>query len=322
MPRRTGNEETMQQDTRDTARQAAGAEWLDAVAEPAIPVLASPSWRGVDGDLWRLRKPDGATCLAKVMDADTAEFSDCGTAIAAARQASDAGLGPRVLSADPAGRVLVMEELCAEAGWTTGTLDRMADRDTRLAVLAARKAFQRTAPLGRKADVFGQADALLEKCRTAGAPLPQDVAWMATGIHEARDALRASGVDHVPAHGDGNVSNVLISGGGEIRLVDWDMAGDMDPYQDLGSFLAEAHDCESDAVESFEAFHGSYDRALFNRSWLYGIADDFRWGLIGALLAGTSRRETYEFLKFGDWRFLRARMGIRDPRFSEKLGRV
>ena len=100
------------------------------------------------------------------------------------------------------------------------------------------------------------------------------------------------------------------------------MAGDMDPMLDAGAFLVEAHDSESDAAELFEAFHGRFERALFNRAWLYGAADDLRWGLIGALLAGTSRRETYEFLKFGDWRFLRARMAIRDPSFSEKLGRL
>jgi thiamine kinase-like enzyme len=148
------------------------------------------------------------------------------------------------------------------------------------------------------------------------------VNWLASSVNEVGDAIRASGIDHAPAHGDGNVSNLMLSEKGEIRLIDWDMAGDMDPLLDVGAFLVEAHDSESDAAECFEAYNGRFDRALFNRAWLYGVADDFRWGLIGALLAGTSRRETYEFLKFGDWRFLRARMAIRDPRFSEKLGRL
>lgn len=306
----------------DIARTIAGQGWAEAAAEPAIPVLASPSWRGVDGTLLRLRKASGETCLAKVMDEDTHSYSGIATTFRAAQQASAAGLGPRVSAADVAARTLVMEDLSAEAGWTTGTLDRLADRATRHAVIAAKKAFHRTAPLGRAVNVFDHVDDLLAKCQAAAAPLPEDIAWLVTNVHEARDAIRATGVDKVPAHGDGNISNVMIGSDGSIRLVDWDLAGDMDPFEDLGSFLLEAHDSESDAVESFEVFHGSYDRALFNRAWLYGIADDLRWGLIGALLAGTSRRVTYEFLKFGDWRFLRARMGFRDPRFSEKLGRV
>lgn len=312
----------MLHETREIARRAAGPDWHDAAVEPAIPVLASPSWRGVDADLWRLRKPDGATCFAKVMDADTDQFSDLETAFTAARQAAEAGIGPKVLAADTPARTLVMEDLAAGAGWSTGTLDKVLDRATRLRILEIRKAFHRTRPLGRQADVFAQIGGLLEKCRAADAPLPEDVDWLATNVNEARNAIRASGVDYRPAHGDGNISNLMLSEHGEVRLVDWDMAGDMDPLQDVGSFLVEAHDSESEAAECFEAFNGRFDRALFNRAWLYGTADDFRWGLIGALLAGTSRRETYEFLKFGDWRFLRARMAIRDPRFSEKLGKV
>ncbi len=306
----------------DIARRTAGPGWADAAAEPAIPVLASPSWRGVDSTLLRLRKPSGETCLAKLMDEDAGSYSDTAKAFKAASQASAASIGPTVSAADLGTRTLVMEDLSPDAGWTTGTLDRYADRATRHAVIEAKKKFHRTAPLGRSTNVFDHVQELLAKCQAAKAPVPEDIAWLASSVGEARDAIRASGIDRVPAHGDGNVSNVMIAADGTVRLVDWDLAGDMDPYEDLGSFLLEAHDSESDAVESFEVFHGRYDRALFNRAWLYGIADDLRWGLIGALLAGTSRRVTYEFLKFGDWRFLRARMGLRDPRFSEKLGRV
>jgi hypothetical protein len=312
----------MPTETQEAARAAAGPAWRDATAEPALPVLASPSWRGVDADIWRLRRADGTTCIAKVMDPDTDGFSDIATAFAAARQAAEAGVGPRVLAADTASRTLVMEDLSADTGWSAGTLDKVLDQKQRLKVLEQRKAFQRTKPLGRKVDVFADVDRLLDRCRAAKAPLPEDAEWLAMNVREVRDAISASGIDHVPAHGDGNVSNLMFSGTGEVRLIDWDMAGDMDPLLDVGCFLVEAHDSESDAAECFEAFHGRFDRALFNRAWLYGVADDLRWGLIGALLAGTSRRETYEFLKFGDWRFLRARMAIRDPRFSEKLGRL
>lgn len=312
----------MSSDTLETARRAAGPEWKDAAAEPAIPVLASPSWRGVDADLWRLTRADGVSIIVKVMDADTGRFSDVATSFAAACQAAEGGIGPKVLAADVAARTLVMEDLSADRGWSAGTLDKVLDREVRLKVLETRKAFHRTKPLGRRLDLFAEIERLLGDCRSAKAPLPEDVDWLATSVKEAGDAIRASGIDHAPAHGDGNVSNLMFSDRGEIRLLDWDMAADMDPLLDAGAFLVEAHDSESDAAACFEAFNGRFDRALFNRAWLYGAADDFRWGLIGALLAGTSRRETYEFLKFGDWRFLRARMAIRDPRFSEKLGRL
>ena len=45
-------------------------------------------------------------------------------------------------------------------------------------------------------------------------------------------------------------------------------------------------------------------------------------GLIGALLAAKSARNTLEFYKFASWRFLRCRMAVREPRFGEVLRRI
>ena len=41
----------------------------DIVIDPAIPILASPSWRGVDGFPWRaIKKSNGESIFIKVMD--------------------------------------------------------------------------------------------------------------------------------------------------------------------------------------------------------------------------------------------------------------
>ena len=100
------------------------------------------------------------------------------------------------------------------------------------------------------------------------------------------------------------------------------MAANMDPFEDLGGFLVEAHAFDLEAQETFEMFHGHLDARLFNRARLYGVADDLRWGLIGAILAKTSARTDLEFLKYADWRFLRARFAMRDPRFEERVRKV
>ena len=110
------------------ASVAAVAGWngSEVAAEPAISVLASPSWRGVDGTPWRVRrKASGETLLIKVMDPDLAFYIDVPTAFLAARRASDLGIGPRLLAADEAAGVLVMEDL--DQGWRVGTLERMRD---------------------------------------------------------------------------------------------------------------------------------------------------------------------------------------------------
>ena len=289
--------------------------------EAATVVMASPSWRGVDGTPWRVRDAEtGESVIVKTMHEDSALYIDTACAFSAAQQAAQAGLGPRVVHTDLGAGVLVMEDL--DDGWRTGTLELLLDPEIRDGVIAARQAFHKGPALSRNVSVFHEIDRFDADARAAAAYLPADIDWLVENLRMAGDAIKASGVDPVPAHGDGNVSNMLVGPEKQIRLIDWDRAANMDPFEDVGSFLAEAYPFDMEAQAAFEVFHGRLDERLFNRARLYGLADDLRWGLIGALLAAKSPRTKVEFLKFADWRFLRCRMGLRDPRFAERLRRV
>ena len=289
--------------------------------EAATIVMASPSWRGVDGTPWRVRDADtGEGLIVKTMHDDSALYIDTACAFSAAREAAKSAIGPDVLHADPDAGVLVMEDL--NDGWRTGTLELLLDPAIRDRVIAARQAFHKGPKLARNATVFEEIERFLGDARAADAYLPADIDWLLENVRAAGEAIAASGIDLVPAHGDGNVSNMLVGPEKQIRLVDWDRAANMDAFEDFGSFLAEAYPFDAEAQEAFEVFHGRQDERLFNRARLYGLADDLRWGLIGALLAAKSPRTKVEFLKFADWRFLRCRMGLRDPRFAERLRRV
>jgi hypothetical protein len=307
----------------ETAVRVAGHGFAGGRAEPAIPILASPSWRGVDGAPWRVQSADGSqTAFVKIMHDDIAAHVDVPCAFEAARRAGEAGIGPRVTAISEAERAIAMADLSPASGWRTATLEVLLDEGIRERTVQARAAFHRGDPLPRDASVFDEIHELGRRARAADAPLPEDVVWLETNVAEAGEGIRASGVDLKPAHGDGNVSNLMVGPEGEIRLLDWDLAANRDPFEDIGSFLVEAHAFETEARSSFEMFYGRLDERLFNRAWLYGVADDLRWGLIGALMAATSPRDTLEFLKFANWRFLRCRVAARDPRFSEKLRRV
>ena len=84
----------------------------DIVIEPAIPILASPSWRGVDGFPWRAtRKGGGESIFIKAMDRDAELYIDVACAFEAAQRASDLGIGPKVLMTDSKAGLLVMEDL-------------------------------------------------------------------------------------------------------------------------------------------------------------------------------------------------------------------
>src|SRR5260370_41507385 len=88
----------------------------DIVIEPAIPILASPSWRGVDGFPWRaINKSNGESIFVKVMDRDAELYIDVPCAFQAAQRASDLGIGPKVVLADIQAGILILEDL--NPGW-------------------------------------------------------------------------------------------------------------------------------------------------------------------------------------------------------------
>jgi phosphotransferase family enzyme len=293
----------------------------DIGIEPAIPVLASPSWRGVDGFPWRAtRKSNGESLFIKAMDRDAALYVDIPCAFEAAQRASDLGIGPKVMLADVQAGILVMEDL--NHGWRVGTLERMLEPAIVDAVIAARRLFQAGKPLPKRKNVFDEIEDFYAAVVSAKAQVPVDVEWLVEELRFAATAFGRLDIAPVPIHGDGNVSNILISEAGEVRLIDWDRATTADPLEDLGSFLVEAFAQEPEARDAFARNTGAFDEAAFNRVRIYGVADDLRWGLIGALLGAKSARNTLEFYKFASWRFVRCRMAVREPRFGEALRRM
>ena len=293
----------------------------DIAIEPAIPILASPSWRGVDGFPWRaVKKSNGESVFIKMMDRDAELYIDIPCAFEAAQRASDLGIGPRVMLADAPSGMLIMEDL--NQGWRVGTLERMLEPAIVDAVIAARRLFQAGKPLPRRRSVFDEIEHFYAAVKSAKAQLPVDVEWLVEELRFAAAAFGGLDITPVPIHGDGNVSNILISDTGEVRLIDWDRATTADPLEDLGSFLVEAFVQEPEARDAFVRNTGAFDEAAFNRVRIYGVADDLRWGLIGSLLAAKSARNTLEFYKFASWRFVRCRMAVREPRFGEVLRRI
>jgi hypothetical protein len=311
---------------RDRIAALPGWESGDIVVEPAIPILASPSWRGVDGFPWRatrkaaLGKSHGESIFIKSMDRDAKLYIDVPCAFEAAQRASDLGIGPKVLMADSEAGLLVMEDL--NEGWRVGTLERMLEPEIVDAVFAARRLFQSGNPLPRRKGVFDEIEHFHAAATAANAQLPSDVEWLVKELGFAAAAFREINITVAPIHGDGNVSNIMISDVGEVRLIDWDRATTADPLEDIGSFLVEAFAQEPEARDAFIRNTGTFDEAAFNRARIYGVADDLRWGLIGAVLAAKSSRNTLEFYKFASWRFTRCRMVVREPRFGEMLRRI
>ena len=173
-----------------------------------------------------------------MIDRDTEPVHGRCLAFEAAQSASDLGIGPRVMLADVAGWRRMMEDL--NHGWRVGTLERMLEPAIVDAVIAARRLFQAGKPLPRRKSVFDEIEHFYAAVTSAKAQVPVDVEWLVEEMRFAAAAFQGLDIAPVPIHGDGNVSNILISDAGEVRLIDWDRATTADPLEDLGSFLMEA----------------------------------------------------------------------------------
>jgi hypothetical protein len=286
----------------------------------ATPVMASPSWWGADSEGFdvRTRGESGTaqTAFVKRMAGHAGAYVDITAAFAAAGEAGELGVGPLVYTASAATGVLVMENLVDAT--STATLDVFDDDAALEKLVALRKRVHGFASITRTATVFDDIRTLSALASANAVSLPADFDWMQRLLDMAERRIVATGFDTVPCHGDGNVSNVLVADDGGLLLVDWDVAAVMDPLQDLGALLAEVRPFDSAARAVFEMAWGSFDQALFDRARVYGLADCVRWGLIGAY-ADAARPGTLEYSKFSDWQFLRARAGLSDLGFHDRL---
>jgi len=126
-------------------------------------------------------------------------------------------------------------------------------------------------------------------------------------------------VDYKPAHGDPHSSNVMLHADGAMQLVDFDMAGDMDPYYQLGTQMNELYQFDSQMKPLLEMHDGAFTEAAFNRCRAYAAADDLYWALRSLVLELRSPPSGVEFLKYAGWRFLRCRLLLGHPDFESRL---
>ncbi len=301
-----GEKEERELVSRHRAEEALGA--VPTSFESPLTVLASPAWRGVEGDVWHAQNGDKSVIL-KHYHADTSFYVDTGSAIQAAVEAAKLGVGPTVIKHWVSDHIIAFEDLASP--WRAGGLHDAASEKTRAAVIAAKQTFQNGAKLDKTSDIFSEIEALCGIVDDQRIRTHNDFQVFRDFMSDAQDKIGALGKDVKPCHRDGNTANLMIRENHEVQLIDFDLAANCDPFEDIGCYMAEFFECEADARPGFEEWHGSFDEGLFQRAVIYGLADDMRWGLIGSILAANSPRTSLEFGKYASWRFLRLEMQVK-----------
>jgi hypothetical protein len=301
--------------------ERASARHLTAPCEfkAALTVYASPTWRGVEGDIWLARWQDTSR-VYKHYQPDTAFYVDAASAMDCARQAALLGVAPSVTHLWPEEALIEMQHL--GAGWRCAGLQDAANPDIRTQIIAAKKSVQAGSRYARTTSIFDEIRSLYLYCVESKAKLPRYIEAFLDFAHRAEQAISAVGTDQVPSHRDGNTSNLMIGPQQEVMLLDFDLAANADPFEDIGCYLAEMYECEPEARTGFEEWHGRFDEALFQRSVVYGMLDNLRWGLIATGMAATSPRRALEFAKYACWRYLRFEQHSQQSHASDRLRRL
>ncbi len=292
--------QTRENTARGKARQILGAE--PETFESPLAVLASPAWRGIEGDIWRAKAKEGSVIL-KHYHADVDFYVDPAAAINAADRAGKIGIGPAVVQSWPDEGIVAFEDLADP--WRAGGLHDAVNATVRSNVIACKKSFQSGAALENDACIFDEIESLYEIARSGNVVTHNDAVVFLEFFRDAGGKLNASGRDRVPCHRDGNTANIMVGPEDAVRLVDFDLAANCDPFEDIGCYLIEFFESDAEARGGFEEWYGQFDEGLFQRSMLYGLADDMRWGLIAAIMAVRSPRSSLEFSKYSAWRFMR-----------------
>lgn len=289
------------------------------IREPGIGAVVSPIHRGVESACFNVDAGDKAFFL-KVRYPDMASFFNEASACAGARQAARLGIGARLVAADETSGSYLFERLAEH--WAWGKVDDFENRTVLENTVRAKRALHGADALPSGRSVFETIEHYYDIIQGGGIKVPKTTAGIVEKVRGIGRAIAAAGIDKVPCHGDGVASNVMINPAGGVRLVDFDSAGNHDPCFDLGSLMVEIAQFPDLARAALEIYAGECRDAEFNRCMLYGIADDLKWALWGFISFARSSRAHVEFVKYAEWRLLRAIFNAEGAHFDRWMARL
>ncbi|MEI4474101.1 phosphotransferase family protein [Frigidibacter sp. MR17.24] len=300
------------------ALAAARPDLAGAELRPGPAALASPSYLGLESRSAHVAAPEGGLFF-KRMHPEMRAGRDLASAMRLATAAGGVGAGPEVLWSDAATGAILMRD--PGPGWAACRQARLQDPAFVAATLDRMVRLHATPALATRFDAFAEIDRLVAEADSGAIALVQDIGWILDMIAPLRAPLLAAPL--APCRNDGSASNLLGGPGArDVLLVDYDRAGMNDPMYDLGVLLAEVTDFESDMVEPAGIYMGRFDAAAFARARLWSIVDDVMHSVWARVAGAGSCRGSIEWLKYSEWRMMRARLGLRHPGYEEKIRTV
>ena len=221
--------------------------------------------------------------------------------------AAAAGVAPAVLAYLPAEGALVIEWLDAQT-LTAADLD---DSRTLAAVAATCRQLHAGPVFTGDFDMFALQRRYLDLVTTNGYRLPPSYLDFMPQVDRLRRAVAARPVVPVPCHNDLLAANILRDDK-RLWFIDFEYAGNGDPFFELGNLWSEAHLGPDRLAELVAAYVGRESAAKTARARLYGLMSDYGWTLWASIQDATSDLD-FDFWSWGLAKYERAMAELQGP---------
>lgn len=307
-----------------------GEQAIEAALADIMTAPEAADWRGraiayepVSGGIsnanWRiLIEGHARSYFVKLPGANTETFIDRAAAWDASRKAHAAGVGAEALIFRPQTGVMVTEFV---EGLRTSMNGDFLNPTVRTNVARALRAFNDGAPIILTKTLFDMIDEHVEQALSLGGHFPHDFGWLNQRYRQARAALEASGLDLVPCMNDTLAANFLLTDDNQVMLVDFDYASNNDRCAELSVWLGEMFFPPQAERAALEAYFGSVDDQILARISLFKAIADFKWSTWAMVQDRVSHLD-FDYIKYGVWKHMRARMYMSDPQWDMWLKRA
>jgi thiamine kinase-like enzyme len=232
------------------------------------------------------------------------------------RLAASAGVGPEVLGYAPDAGVLVVE-------WLEGrTLDNtdLDDAATLARVAALCHELHAGPQFAGDFDMFEIQQRYLAIVESHGFRVPAGYHDLLPQADLLRSALAERAEPTVPCHNDLLAAN-MIDDGSRLWFIDYEYAGNNDPYFELGNLWSETGFGAEHLRELVTAYVGHESRSKLARAELYALMALYGWTLWASIQDAVSEVE-FDFWSWGMEKYDRAVAGFASPHFARLITEV
>lgn len=257
----------------------------------------------------------GLTGFAKVVGPGTEAFIDRKVAHEAAVLASDLGIGPSLIGYVEEDDFEVYEFL---EGYRCFTIADMTDSDLAGTVMNCYAKMHAAPALSGSNPWDQQIESLVDQIEAVGADRPGDLTDLLWQKERARQAIGHSGILSVPCYNDGYVTNYMRNDGSDVRIIDWEYGANNDPYWDLATYFFESFADRSTQKRLLCIYNSEAGANEMARIDLFVPLVCLKWGLWASLQSSVSQID-FDYLKYADILFMRARHLMRQERWEDAL---